>query len=220
MSLVPSRAFSSRSSASLLRGCLVAALLAMPAAVTHAETQMVKTITYFPIGGNTAEELDKALSAHGPLMKSTGARHPGATKIKFGGTVSYVSQDNRCSVGTAKVTLATRLILPRWTRRAHADKDLGLVWDTLSADIKRHEERHAEIARNYARDLERALTGLPPRADCAAMQADVAKATATVVEAHDKAQADFDRREAINFDRRMIRLLKYRLEQIREDEPK
>ena len=31
---------------------------------------------------------------------------------------------------------------------------MALLWDTLAADIKRHEERHAEIARNHARKPE------------------------------------------------------------------
>ena len=28
---------------------------------------------------------------------------------------------------------------------------MALIWDTLASDIKRHEERHAEIARTHAR---------------------------------------------------------------------
>ena len=97
---------------------------------SDAETVMSKTITYFSVGGRTAEELDKALSSGGPMMKSTGNRHPGATRIKFGGTVTYVRRDNRCAVGSAKVTLSTKLILPRWTNRRKAGRDLALVWDT------------------------------------------------------------------------------------------
>ena len=105
------------------------------------------------------------------MMNSTGARHPGATKIKFGGTVTYVKHGNRCAVGSAKVTLSTRLILPRWKNRGTANRDLALVWDTLASDIKRHEERHAEIARNHARKLEKDFLALRPEADCERMQA-------------------------------------------------
>ncbi|OLP61393.1 peptidase [Xaviernesmea oryzae] len=218
MFFVSSRARLGRSVSRLAGGALAAMLIALPGASLRAETQMVKTITYFPIRGTTAEDLDKALSAHGPLMTATGARHPGATRIKFGGSVSYVRQGERCLVGTAKVTLSTKLILPRWTQRHRADRDMGLVWDTLSSDIKRHEERHAEIARNYARDLEKALLALPAKADCETLQADASRVTAEMVAAHDKAQIAFDRREAINFDRRMVRLLQYRLERLRDAE--
>ncbi|WP_275791106.1 DUF922 domain-containing Zn-dependent protease [Pararhizobium gei] len=184
---------------------------ALPA---RAETAISKSITYFSIGGRTAEELDKALSENGPMMNSTGSRHPGATKIKFGGTVTYVKHGERCAVGSAKVTLNTRLILPRWKNRRKAGRDLALVWDTLASDIKRHEERHAEIARNHARQLEKDFLGLKPEADCERMQARVARLSETAIEAHDRDQARFDRTEAANFDRRMVRLLKYRLDSL------
>ncbi|KQR68777.1 peptidase [Rhizobium sp. Leaf384] len=181
-----------------------------------AETVMNKTITYFAVGGHTAAELDAALSSQGPQMRETGARHPGATRIKFGGTVSYVRRGRLCAVGSARVTLNTKLILPRWTNRNKAGRDLALVWDTLSSDIKRHEERHAEIARNHARDMEKALLSLQPEADCERMQARVARVSEDAIAAHDKDQAAFDRREAVNFDVRMVRLLQYRLERLKK----
>lgn len=182
--------------------------------VAQADTVINKSITYFSVGGRTAEELDKALSEKGPMMSTTGSRHPGATKIKFGGTVTYVKQGNRCAVGAAKVTLSTRLILPRWKNRGKASRDLGLVWDTLSSDIKRHEERHAEIARTHARQLEKDFLALKPEADCERMQARVARLSETAIAAHDSDQARFDKMEAANFDRRMVRLLQYRLDSI------
>lgn len=177
----------------------------------HSETQVRKTISYFSIGGRTAEDLDKELSSRGPMTKATGARHPGATEIKFGGELNYVEKDGRCSVGTVKVTLQTKILLPRWKNRNRTNKDLGLIWDTLSADIKRHEERHAEISRGYARSLEKKLKALRPQKNCEILQQQVGKTTETVMNAHDNDQLRFDRVESRNFDDRMMRLLKNRM---------
>jgi predicted secreted Zn-dependent protease len=179
-----------------------------------AETVFNKSVTYFAVGGRTAAELDAALSSQGPQMRDTGTRHPGATRIRFGGTISYVRRGTVCAVGSARVTLNTKLILPRWKNRNSASRDLGLVWDTLSSDIRRHEERHAEIARYHARDMEKTFLALAPEADCERMQARVARASQDAITAHDKDQADFDRREARNFDQRMVRLLQYRLQRM------
>ncbi|MBD9647186.1 putative secreted Zn-dependent protease [Ensifer sp. KUDG1] len=195
---------------------LLALLVAAPFGTASGETVVNKSFSYFSIGGRTAEELDKALSASGPMMKSTGARHPGATRIKFGGSITYVSRNGRCAVGSARVTLNTRIILPKWKYRRQAGRDLALVWDTLSSDIKRHEERHAEIARNHARRMEKMFLALKPQDTCEEMQESVARASATAIEAHDKDQARFDRTEAANFDKRMIRLLQYRLETLKK----
>jgi predicted secreted Zn-dependent protease len=103
--------------------------------------------------------------------------------------------------------------LPRWSNRRRTNSDLALIWDTLAADIKRHEERHAEIARGYARDLDQKLRALRPQADCETMQKMVAEVSQEVMDAHDKDQVRFDKIESKNFDARMTRLLKNRIQQ-------
>lgn len=176
-----------------------------------AETIVHKTISYFSIGGKTATDLDRELQRRGPLLSSTGARHPGATRIRFGGDVTYVQAGGRCKVGNARVTVTTKIFLPKWKFRASASRNLAMLWDTLAADIRRHEERHAEIARTHAREMERALLALPSARDCATLQERVSRISTEKVESHDRDQARFDRIEAANFENRMIRLLKARM---------
>lgn len=191
---------------------LLLLMISATTATARAETLTNKTFSYFSVGGKTAAELDDELSKRGPKMKNTGSRHPGATRIRFGGSVTYVKRGGKCYVGDAKVTLSTNIILPRWKHRRTAGKSLALIWDTLSSDIKRHEERHAEIARNHARDLEKQLKALRPDKDCDRLQEKVDRVTAAAVEAHDKDQARFDRVESHNFNERMLRLLTHKLE--------
>lgn len=188
-------------------------LLCVISIPARAEPVISKSYSYFRIGGRTAEDLDKELERHGPVTRTSGHRHPGATEIKFGGEVTYVERGGRCSVGGAKVTLRTHIILPRWNIGGKAEKDLRFIWATLSADIKRHEERHAEIARNYARMLQNELLALPARKTCDGVEALVTETTRRVLAEHDKQQALFDRVEAKNFDARMTRLLQYRIDQ-------
>jgi len=192
----------------ILLGAL--ALAASLPVAGHAETQIRKSTSYFPITGRTADDLDRALQRHGPLTQNTGSRHPGATEIKFGGELTYVHKNGECAVGKVRVTLTTHLILPRWKNRAKADGDLGMIWDTLSADIKRHEERHAEIARNHARTIDARLRALRPQTSCDTLQKQVTDAMQDSVAAHDRDQLRFDQVEAANFEKRMMRLIQYR----------
>ena len=196
--------FSMRAVRRLIGTVLLAGVFASPASAAPIIT---KTYSYFQIGGKTAEDLDKELEKRGPLTRTTGHRHPGATEIKFGGEVTYVERANRA----ARVTLRTHIVLPRWINRRRADADLGMIWDTLSADIKRHEERHAEIARTHARILERQLLDLSTPSSCDSLEKKVADATRDLLEAHDREQMRFDQVESKNFDERMTRLLKYRM---------
>ncbi|MGQ8634193.1 DUF922 domain-containing Zn-dependent protease [Agrobacterium sp. DKPNP3] len=201
-----------KSSRALCAAMAVVAALSLPGPA-FSDTIVRKTYSYFSIGGKTAADLDQQLSKHGPLTRNTGARHPGATEIKFGGELTYIEKNGLCSVGTAKVLLNTRILLPQWKNRRRTTAELAFIWDTLLADIKRHEERHAEIARSYARSLERQLTSLRPQKSCETLQGMVGKITQTVMDEHDKDQMRFDMVESKNFDARMTRLLKNRLAQ-------
>lgn len=200
----------------LLSACLFLPPVLLPLQAS-AETIVHKSISYFTIGGKTAADLDRELQRNGPMLKTTGARHPGATRIRFGGDVTYVQQGSRCRVAKARVTVTTKILLPRWKNRRAANPKLALLWDTLAADIRRHEDRHAEIARLHARQMEEALTRLPAESTCAAVQKRVSVISAESIVEHDKDQARFDRVEAANFEARMIRMLKARVASQRLD---
>lgn len=187
--------------------------LALVAGATAVAAQSVaKSYSYFSIGGRTLDEIDKELSARGPKVGGAGKRHPGATRMRFSSNVTYASSNRGCTIDKAVVSVDATIILPRWGQRKRADGDTRLIWDTLSADIKRHEESHVQIARRHARELEQALRGLGRRSDCEALKRDAAALSARVLAAHDRAQERFDRIEGINFENRMMRLLSYRLQ--------
>lgn len=187
--------------------------LALAAGSVAAGAQTVaKSYSYFSIGGRTLDEIDKELSARGPKLEGSGKRHPGATRMKFSTNVTYAKAASGCTVDKAVVSVEANIILPRWGQRQRADGDTRLIWDTLSADIKRHEEAHVQIARRHARELEQGLRALGRRSDCEALKREASALGARVLAAHDSAQARFDRIEGINFESRMMRLLSYRLQ--------
>ncbi|BCH32417.1 peptidase [Mesorhizobium sp. L-8-10] len=177
---------------------------------------IAKSYSYFTIGGSTLEEIENELSVRGPQVKSTGRRHPGATQMEFTSRITYATdQKGRCSVNDAKVTVRAKMILPRWKQRGKAERDVRLIWDTLSSDIKRHEESHVVIAKNHARDMEEQLKQIGRQKDCATAQAKAQAVSSRVLAKHDAAQDRFDRIEGMNFENRILSLLKYRMEQIR-----
>ena len=185
--------------------------------VSRSETIISKSYEYFNIGGRTADDLDRELARRGPTATDSDMRHPGATRMKFSGTISYQQLSNgRCKVKNARIKLDTKLILPRWTNRKRAERDVVLIWDTLERDIKRHEERHAEIARQYARKLEKALEDLYPRRDCKEMEAAANAESDKILKQHDKAQQQFDKVESLSFERRMTRMLQFKLDKMKQ----
>jgi predicted secreted Zn-dependent protease len=197
-----------------MKSRLIAAVLMAGLVSPAGAASVAKTYSYFSIGGSTLEEIQNELDVRGPKVKTTGRRHPGATQMEFTSRVGYAKDDRGCTVAKATVTVKARIILPRWRRPGRADGDVRLVWDTLASDIKRHEESHVVIAKNHAREMEQALLAIRRQPDCATAQAKAAAATQRVLARHDRAQIAFDRVEGINFERRIVRLLRFRMERI------
>lgn len=197
-----------------IRLALTAFVLSLGTASAGAETIVSKSYSYYPVGGQTAAKLEEELWRGGPELEETGNRHPGATRIRINRVISFEQSGNRCAVGDVTVKLDTRLTLPRWTDSSGAERKAHLVWRTLSSDIKRHEERHAEIARQWSRKLETALRNLRPEADCVRMQAKVESTSKSILEKHAADHERFDRVEAASFERRIGRILRYKAKQM------
>ncbi|PSH66085.1 MULTISPECIES: DUF922 domain-containing Zn-dependent protease [Phyllobacterium] len=186
----------------------MALFLAAPAA--DAAT-VLRKYEYFSLNGRTAADLDRELYRRGPLLQKTGQRHPGMTRMRLTNRIKYGSDGSSCRVVEASITVHAQVYLPRWKQRRTAKPDLAMVWDTLSSDIKRHEESHISIARTAAGDMERRLKALPWRSDCPTLKADIDALTVKLMLQHDLAQVQFDRVEAKNFEDRFGRLLTYRI---------
>jgi predicted secreted Zn-dependent protease len=174
-----------------------------------------KTYNYFSIGGSTLEEIENELTLRGPQVKSTGKRHPGATQMEFTSRLTYAEKNGRCWIADAKVNMRAKVTLPRWKPRAKTDGDVRLIWETLASDIKRHEESHIVIARNYARELEQSLKAIRRQKTCAAVAAKAQAVQTSVLARHDAAQDRFDKIEGMNFEKRILGLLQYRLQRMR-----
>jgi predicted secreted Zn-dependent protease len=193
---------------------LAAASIIFLTTLPSAAANVNKSYSYFTVNGTTLDQLEAELTTRGPQVKSTGRRHPGATQMQFSTKLGYAEKNGYCRVAKADVSVRAKVILPRWGQRSKAPQDVRLIWDTLSSDIKRHEEQHVIIAKNSARELEQALLKLPRQKTCV-LVAEKAKSLAErILRKHDREQDQFDRIEGINFDSRIRRLLDYRIERM------
>jgi predicted secreted Zn-dependent protease len=195
------------------RICAALSVLLGLAAPTHATT-FSKTYSYFSVGGVTLDEIETELARRGPQVKSTGQRHPGATQMEFTTRLGYAETPKSCKIAKATVSLKAKVILPRWRRPSRAEADVRLVWDTLESDIRRHEETHVVIAKDYARKLEQALLRIGRQKNCKVAAGKAEATQQRILGNHDRAQEEFDRVEALNFEKRMTRLMRNRLEKL------
>ena len=194
---------------SLLRGAATLALagsFALAAAPAGAAT-VKQTTRYFAVHGATLSELDRSLNQAGPLVSETGQRHPGATEVRFDGKVTYKRVARGCTVDRTNIGLDLNIMLPKWQQPRRVSQETVLVWNTLSADIKRHELQHAAIAKNYLKRMEMALRNLQPERDCSAMESRVNQVTDHYLAGHQQAQMEFDKVEGREVNVRLRRAL-------------
>jgi predicted secreted Zn-dependent protease len=196
-----------------MKHLLIAASAIVVAATAPAlPASLNKTYSYFSIGGTTLDEIQDELSRRGPHVKTTGARHPGATRMEFSSRLGYSQTERGCQITSAAITVKAKVILPRWKRSPKAEADTKFIWATLEADIKRHEESHVIIAKNHARLLEQKLLSIGRQKTCAIAAEKAGAVNEKILAQHDAEQQRFDRVEGINFEKRLLRLLKYRYE--------
>lgn len=187
-------------------GAISGAMLATPAAAAN----LKKSYSYFDIAGRTVPEIETQLEQKGPRLASTGRRHPGATRMEFNTQLKYGIVRNRCAVTKVTVKVSARVILPRWKQRG-AERDVRTIWETLSADIKRHEEQHVVIAERHGRELDAALRKLAPGHSCEEVARRAQDLTDKILRKHDREQDRFDVEEARGFEQRFLRALEKRL---------
>ena len=199
-------------------GSIAASCFAMLAFSSNVEASTIyKNINYYTISGTTPTQLDKALTHKGPYVKNTGMHHPGATTISFKPQLKLIKQGDYCKVATVQVDVYAKMSLPRWKQRATTKSvEMALIWDTLSRDIKRHEESHIVIARAHASKIEQAVRQLPAQRDCDTLRKNIEQTSAEILQSHEDAQKHFDKVEAINFEQRFTNLLKTRIKQLKE----
>lgn len=192
-------------------------LFLIPFSLTAEAARIYKTVRYYTLSGTTPAQLDKALTREGPYLKSTGSHHPGATTISFDPRLKLVQDGKYCKVASVSVDVHAKISLPVWKQRATTKSiEMALVWDTLSRDIKRHEESHIVIARAHATKIERAIKSLPYQTDCNVLKKNIEKTTFGILADHDNAQKEFDRAEAVNFEQRFFNLLVQRLRKLEQ----
>ncbi|MDY8110297.1 DUF922 domain-containing protein [Fulvimarina sp. 2208YS6-2-32] len=191
--------------------CALTVVLVLPAPPAPAG-QVSQATQYFAVHGATLSEIDRSLSKSGPMVSDTGQRHPGATSVRFDGHVGYARVPRGCAVAETDIKLQLKTTLPKWRRPPRTEARTSLVWQTLAADIHRHEKQHSAIAISYMKRLESALKNLRPEPTCRQMEAKANRVMSRYLAEHERAQREFDTIEGREVDLRLNLALKRRLD--------
>ncbi|MFC1708060.1 DUF922 domain-containing protein [Planctomycetota bacterium] len=152
-----------------------------------------ETTETYPVRGQTAEELRRALDQSRPTGPD-GRRFDGITRRKV--RVEYAIQPTTRGYQLASVVVSARVrtTLPQWVNREDGPAELVATWDIFHRNLVHHERGHRDIAVAAAKEVARNLLPLKSRLheDCDALRALLKSARQRALEIYRKKERAFD----------------------------
>jgi predicted secreted Zn-dependent protease len=158
---------------------------ATKAAVAGAAPRGV-TLNYYDIQGGDFETLLAALNANG------GFHAKAEWKLSYAYTPKRAGR--ACSANPVTTQLELTMTMPRWNPPPGTSPALFARWQRYTAALRKHEEGHLEIGRDFEDALKRSLAVISER--CEHLEARVKGIFDLLLEKHRKLDAEYDRTTA------------------------
>lgn len=175
--------------------CMSLALLVSAPAAAKPKIE-VKT-TYYTVHGTSGRRLLEQLNRHGP-RQGWWARSIAQTRYATSWGAEWYYSKGYCRVKNAPVTLSLTFEFPKLA--SGAPRDLQRRWADFIVEVKKHENHHAELAKQMAAAMEKAALATSVRGDkhCAHMEAVLKRNVGAVMDAYEARQYAFDEQEHVD----------------------
>ncbi|MEM8750817.1 MAG: DUF922 domain-containing protein [Pseudomonadota bacterium] len=184
----------------------IATMSAFNAPAADAAPVKIKEKTkYYTVSGRTAAELAISMSGKGPYSRQH-RRRAWATAARSLTYQIYRKRDAKgCRITEAKVDLDITYTIPKLKKGQRISKSQHRKWRRMQALLVRHENKHGEYYKQFARKTQRELMRLPRAKSCRALDKQANKLVARLSEEDSDRNDRFDANDGRNY-RRMARL--------------
>jgi predicted secreted Zn-dependent protease len=145
----------------LALSCVLAVVFAgVVARDALARIVVTENVSYYSIKGLNGTDLGRSMLRGG--ARTINLRHAiAATVTSFDFTDPKLAiEHGRCVVKNVTVHLKITYQFPKWSGRRHASGKLRHNWDAFYAALVRHEHTHGQIAKKFAKKIEREMLNL------------------------------------------------------------
>lgn len=148
---------------------------------------------YYPISGNTANELREAMDRLRPTG-SDGKRHDAITTWDIPWRYHVVAVEEWCAVQSIEVSLDLLTTLPKWTNEAGAPAALVKQWRGYLAALAKHEDGHRQLATKAAAAVRELGVHIkvPQRANCADVGRTIDAAAKALIQEYQAKERQYD----------------------------
>jgi predicted secreted Zn-dependent protease len=182
----------SRPVKTLLHTCLGILFLSLISPNVYATPKINTTTEYYEITGSSVKELRKQMNKFG-VREQDGKRFDARTEWLVHWTYMFHRAGMVCMIGGVKATLDIKYLMPKWTNASSASEKLQEKWNRYYAALQKHEEGHAEIARQAADEIEKSLGKMRGGANCPGLGEEANKIGNAILDDYRKKEKDYDR---------------------------
>ena len=115
---------------------------------------------YYSITGKTGKQLFRSIGRRGPRRGHAIATTKTSVKIR---NIRTKKRGRSCVVTRADVIVTLTYTLPRWRGSTRASRRVRKRWNAFAARVNRHEKKHGQISKNYAKKLYREIRRMKGR---------------------------------------------------------
>lgn len=144
-------------------------LLLCAAAIVFASPRFVQTepaikeqLKYYDVSGRSLRDVSGLILSASPITID-GKKHIGYCHYDIRWQYRYASDSGWCAITSVAVTVDITSTMPRWTDYPGAQPEAQEKWNSFFARLSEHEEGHARLYREAARDIEREIGSLKRR---------------------------------------------------------
>jgi len=130
----------------------------------QAETAVDEQYNFYEIQASANEDLIAELDAKSPVRSGETVYHA-YTSTDIAWTFGWQPEKNGCHVTWVNTSVNILYTLPK-LGYGHFDSKTSIIWNQWYKALQKHEQNHAKIAVNTAKELESSIAQLPEFSTC------------------------------------------------------
>lgn len=135
---------------------------------SQAELNVVENYKYYPVQPSSKEQLYDAVDLATPI-KINGSVFHGYTQWNISWNFRWIDTGSRCKMKKVNTKLKLEYTLPKLSS---TDKQIKAIWHKWYANFEQHEMKHGMYAKEAAEQVNKQLSSMRSRRDCATLSAD------------------------------------------------
>lgn len=143
----------------------------------------------YNVYGDSAESIILQIYNCTPVIKD--GRYAANTGYNLSSYYTYIQDsDGLCSVASATVTLHINQVYPEW-KNTGADADTARAWDSFITNLRKHEDGHTRLDKQYADQMYDTIVGVS-KVSCETINTAVKDVINNVISSLNSANNDYD----------------------------